>query len=136
MKKILDQPQGLRRQSALRNTGTQLAFGDDAHGNIFPVLGEQEFQNDRVLLECIDAGIGVENEFHRIEDRFSTSPCAGSAKSSGTPANDSNHPSGHWEAGSKITACPSRLTSTVSVSKRNSFGRLTAWLLPVQNTLA
>src|SRR5436305_11938195 len=57
-------------------------------------------------------------------------------KSSGTPAKDSTHCSGHSKAGSRTTACPSRRTSTVSVSKRNSFGRLAAWLLPVQNTLA
>src|ERR1700737_3295892 len=35
-----------------------------------------------------------------------------------------------------MTALPSRRTDTVSLSKRNSLGRRTAWLLPVQNTFA
>src|ERR1700722_13569946 len=35
-----------------------------------------------------------------------------------------------------MTAVPSRRTSTLSPSNRNSFGRRTAWLLPVRNTLA
>src|SRR5438067_704684 len=35
-----------------------------------------------------------------------------------------------------MTAGPSRRTSTVSVSKRNSLGRRTAWLRPVQKTFA
>src|SRR5207302_11017003 len=35
-----------------------------------------------------------------------------------------------------MTAFPWRRTITVSPSKRNSLGRRTAWLLPVQKTLA
>src|ERR1700730_13629361 len=35
-----------------------------------------------------------------------------------------------------MTACPSRRTETVSLSKRNSLGSRTAWLRPVQNTFA
>jgi hypothetical protein len=57
-------------------------------------------------------------------------------KSSGTPAKDSTYPTGQSLAGSITTPYPSRCTRTVSVSNRNSLGNRTAWLLPVQNTLA
>jgi hypothetical protein len=67
---------------------------------------------------------------------FSTLPCGGLVKSSGIPAKDSTYPAGHSLAVSTMTAYPSRCTRTVSVAKRNSFGRRIAWLLPVQNTLA
>src|SRR6185437_2091518 len=133
---ILHQQQVPRRRGALGCACPQLGFRDDAHRDVFPALGQKVAQNGGVFLERIDAGIRIEQEFHRSEDRFSTLPCGGRTKSSGTPAKDSTHFSGHWKAGSNTTACPSRRTSTVSVSKRNSFGRLTAWLLPVQNTLA
>src|SRR5262249_46212112 len=121
---------------ALGRAGSQFGFSNDAHRNVFRGPSEEVFQNCQMLFEGIDAGIGVEEEFHRREVRFSTSPCGGRVKSSATPANDSAYPSGHSWAGVMITARPWRCTNTMSVSKRNSLGKRTAWLLPVQKTLA
>src|SRR5256885_8819934 len=89
-----------------------------------------------VLLHLLDAGIRIEQVLQSSVSRSSGSPCGGLVKSSGAPAKESTYPSGHSSAGSRTMASPSRRTSTVSVSKRNSFGRRTARLRPVQNTLA
>jgi hypothetical protein len=91
-KEIFCQPQRLRRRTALGRAGPQLGFGNDANRNVFRGPSEQVFSNCQILFEGIDAGIGVEEEFHRSEVRFSASPCGGRLKSSATPANDSAYP--------------------------------------------
>lgn len=91
-RKFSSHPQRLRRRTALGCARPPFGFSNDAHHNVFRGPSEQVFQNCQILFEGIDAGIGVEEEFHRSEVRFSTSPCDGRVKSSATPANDSAYP--------------------------------------------
>src|SRR6266581_2444704 len=133
---VLDQAHGLHGRRALCRARAELGLGDDADRDVRATPREHPFQNRRVLLQGVDAGIRIEQVLHSSFSRSSAWPCGGLVKSSGAPAKESTYPSGHSSAGSRMTAPPSRRTSTVSVSKRNSFGRRTAWLRPVQKTFA
>src|SRR5438105_4821331 len=133
---ILHEAHRLQGRRALCRARAQLRLRDDADRDVRAAPREHPLQHRRVLLQYVDAGIRIEQVLQSNLSRSSGSPCGGLVKSSGAPAKESTYPSGHSSAGSRTMASPSRRTSTVSVSKRNSFGRRTAWLRPVQNTLA
>jgi hypothetical protein len=99
-------------------------------------LGQQVFQNGWVLLESIDAGIGVKEKLHRSKVLFSPLSWGGLVWSSRTPRKRLDV--SRWPFLDRFydDLAPFPCTRTVSVPKQNSFGSRTAWLLPVQNTLA
>src|SRR6185369_13005286 len=122
-------------RSALHGTGAKFGLRDYADSQIVAALREHCVEDIAIFLDRIDTGVRVQQKHYSFL-RLTGFPCGGRSKSSDMPRNDSTHPSGHPRFGSRITAFPSRRTSTLSPSKRNSFGRRTAWLRPVQNRLA
>lgn len=62
--KVLDQAECLHRRRALGGAREELRLGDDTQSDIFSLRGQEMLQNPRVLLERVDAGIGVEKELH------------------------------------------------------------------------
>src|SRR5262249_8713053 len=86
---ILHEPANLGRGVALGRASAQLRFGDHADSDVRRAVREQPLQHSSLLLERVDARVGIEQELHRMRARLSTLLCAGRARSSGTPANDS-----------------------------------------------
>jgi len=59
-KKILDEPKGLDRGSALCGARSELRLSDHAHQDLFPAFRQQLIEYIAILLERIDAGVGIE----------------------------------------------------------------------------
>src|SRR3974377_579701 len=91
-----------------------------------------------MFLDDCDASVGIEHPLHGKESRRSASPgCPRSLiKSGGNFSRLSIRVSQDLAFGSRTTALPTRLISTSSPAKRNSFGKRTAWLSPFLNNLA
>ncbi len=86
-------------------------------------------------IDEMDTDVSVEQGAHQnLRD------CAGgfSARSIGLwkPSNTASRSSKTYRLGSRSIPLPWRRTTTSSSSKRNSFGNLTAWLLPCRNIFA
>src|SRR5438105_5739649 len=93
---ILHEAHRLQGRRALCRARAQLRLRANADRDVRAAPREHPLQHRRVLLQCVDAGIRIEQVLQSSFSRSSGSPCGGLVKSSGAPAKvrASAYPSG------------------------------------------
>ena len=61
-KKIFDEPKGPHWRGALGSARSKLRFGDHTEKNLVATSGEQLLEDVTILLQCVDAGVRVEQK--------------------------------------------------------------------------